>query len=344
MKQLRFSIPLILILLTSCSKNNQGLETSINNQQSNWLVDTDDILYMNLEKDRIKSLDHPDFIEIRDSHVNDEEKVFVYQHNGIVHVYPLSAIQPHEIVNDSIGDHYFAITLCPLTASSLAWNRNINGEVTTFGVSGKLYLENLVPYDRNSGSHWSQILSLSINGEYIGETARTENLIETKFSTIKRAYPNALVLKHENCDSTSCGSGLRSTLEEPDGNDDNLEIGANNKYFGIVNDERAFLIPFTIMKNEISIIHTIVFQKQIIVVSSAAKEFIVSYEVNNKTFSPVSDSLPIIMKDNIGNYYDMFGLVISGTDKGLNLKSPTSFTALTFAWENFYREIEVMVQ
>lgn len=48
------------------------------------------------------------------------------------------------------------------------------------------------------------------------------------------------------------------------------------------------------------------------------------------------------MKDNTGNYYDLFGTIVSGADKGLKLKYPTSFSALTFAWENFYMELEVV--
>ena len=142
--------------------------------------------------------------------------------------------------------------------------------------------------------------------------------------------------------SLQCDPGFKSTLDEPDENIDDLEIGDNNKYYGIVKDEKAFLIPFTIMKNEISIIHTIVFQKQIIIVSSASNEFIVSFETNGKSYTPVNDSLPLIIKDNNGNYYDLFGIVVSGPDKGLKLKSPSSFSALTFAWENFYKEIEVI--
>ena len=63
-----------------------------------------------------------------------------------VKIYPHPILDWHEIINDGIGDKKYALTYCPLTGTSLAWDRTINGQETTFGVSGLLYNTNLMPY------------------------------------------------------------------------------------------------------------------------------------------------------------------------------------------------------
>lgn len=75
MKRLLIILIPVLLLLISCSKSNDKAGKSSNPNNDYWLVDTDDILYMNLEKDRIKSLDNPEFVKMRESQIDDEEKV-----------------------------------------------------------------------------------------------------------------------------------------------------------------------------------------------------------------------------------------------------------------------------
>ena len=84
--------------------------------------------------------------------------------DGHARAYPHKILDWHEIINDKIGNTAFAITYCPLTGTALGWDRTVNGTETTFGVSGLLYNTNLIPYDRLTGSYWSQMLSKSIRG------------------------------------------------------------------------------------------------------------------------------------------------------------------------------------
>jgi len=341
MAHIKFLIPFILIILVSCSKNNQDIENSVNSKQGSWLVDVNDIIHLDAEKDPIESVDSPEFVEISSSLLDDEEIVLSYLHNDVVHVYPMSVMEAHEIVNDSIDDYFFAITHCPLTGSSIAWNRSINGEPSSFGVSGKLYKENLIPYDRNSGSNWSQMLSLCINGSNIGELAQTTNLVRTKFSTIKRSFPEALVLNHESCDSDGCVRNLKSVGDEPVGGADS-DINDAEKYFGIVDGERATLIPLSKMKEEITVLHILAHQKRNIVVSSKNMSFMVVFNIGTSSFTAIQDSLPIVMKDGLGNYYDLFGRIVSGPELGNRLISPTSYHANTFAWKDIFKSIEII--
>ncbi|PLX05065.1 MAG: hypothetical protein C0595_00890 [Marinilabiliales bacterium] len=341
MKNLRL-LPIILaISLISCSKQKNELNSNTNSKHDSWLVDINDIIHFNSEKDPIMSIDQPVFDYIANSQLNDKDVVLAYYYNDVVHVYPMSVLEVHEIVNDSIDNNYFAISHCPLTNSSLAWNRKINGTIISFGVSGKLYKENLIPYDRNTGSHWSQMLSYCINGEHIGHPAITSQLVKTNFSTIKYSFPNALVLNHESCDSSVCIGGLKSSEDEPDDTSDS-EVVDSERYFGVVDNGRATIFPLSQITDIISIEHFVVFQKKLVKVSSKDLNINLVFNAGNKSFTAVNDSLPVIMKDNKGDYYNIFGVVISDKNIGCQLQSPTSFYAHTFAWKNIYKSVKVI--
>ena len=72
--------------------------------------------------------------------------------------YPYAILNWHEIVNDEIAGEYVAVTFCPLCGSAIVFDRRIDGEVYSFGVSGKLYQSNLLMYDDKTESLWSQSL------------------------------------------------------------------------------------------------------------------------------------------------------------------------------------------
>jgi hypothetical protein len=48
------------------------------------------------------------------------------------------------------------------------YSREINGEIYTFGVSGKLIRNVLVMFDRETDTLWSQLLGEAVRGELIG--------------------------------------------------------------------------------------------------------------------------------------------------------------------------------
>ena len=53
-------------------------------------------------------------------------------------------------------------------------------------------------------------------------------------------------------------------------------------------------------------------------------------------------SIPILMKDNVGNIYNVFGKITEGPDKGKKLEIPRSFWAKDWAWEAFYPDSRVI--
>lgn len=137
-----------------------------------WLVNPDKII-RGASKDGIPSIDAPQFIPI--TNLNKEEPhylsssdlVSVIMDENEIKVYPHKVLDWHEVVNDYINGKPITVSYCPLTGTSDVWERTINGNEITFGVSGFLYNNNLILYDRETNSLWPQILKLSVNGPRI---------------------------------------------------------------------------------------------------------------------------------------------------------------------------------
>jgi hypothetical protein len=100
----------------------------------------------------------------------------------------------HEIVNDKVGGVPIAVTYCPLCFTTQVFNRTISGQAVQFGTSGKLYNNNLVMYDRLSGSLWSQALGEGIVGNHAGESLKRIPFDVAYWKDWKQLYPNSMIL------------------------------------------------------------------------------------------------------------------------------------------------------
>lgn len=98
---------------------------------------------------------------------------------GEARAYPLAVLNWHEVVNDRF-DGPLLVTYCPLCGSAVVAERTVRGEPTTFGVSGRLWRNNLVLYDERTRSYWSQLLAAAIRGPATGERL---SLLPSSFTT-----------------------------------------------------------------------------------------------------------------------------------------------------------------
>ncbi len=111
-----------------------------------------------------------------------------------IRAYPHSILNVHEIANDIIGGEPVAMIYCPLTGTASAWGRSVGDVVTTYGVSGLLYNNNILPYDRATWTVWSQILGEAVYGDHIGERPQQFGIVETTWATWQKMYPESQVL------------------------------------------------------------------------------------------------------------------------------------------------------
>lgn len=159
------------------------------------LIPLDDIKSGGPPKDGIPSIDNPKFVKAQDAQfVSDGDFVIGLDINGETKAYPLFILVWHEIVNDRFGNTPVAVTYCPLCFTTQVFDRTIDGAETEFGTSGKLYNSNLVMYDRNTDSMWSQALGKAIVGDLTGYELQKIPFDLAKWSDWKMLHPDTLVL------------------------------------------------------------------------------------------------------------------------------------------------------
>ena len=77
------------------------------------------------------------------------------------------------------------------------YDRRIKGKELTFGVSGKLYESNVLFYDHETESLWSQLREEAVTGPLTGTRLTALPARTTTWKTWREQYPDTLVLSIE---------------------------------------------------------------------------------------------------------------------------------------------------
>ena len=105
----------------------------------------------------------------------------------------------HEIVNFTSLEVPLTVTYCPLTGSSMVFDlTSVPG--LEFGVSGLLFQNNLVMYERNSGeaaSMWPQMIRGARCGPLDGQALEMYPAIEMRWDSWRLLHPDTRVLSGE---------------------------------------------------------------------------------------------------------------------------------------------------
>lgn len=207
-----------LLIVTSQDRGEASMNEPTNLNTSEFVQPSDEVRYLDdgtkytvhpdeIEQgcpgfDCIQSIDDPSFVSAgdADSWLEDDERIIGLEYKGTERAYPLRILAHHEIVNDRINGDPVLITYCPLCRSGLAFERSLNGTTFEFGVSGKLLNANLVMYDRETETLWSQIQGEAIVGELV--PAELE-LIHSSVTTWKAWYDG-----HPETDVLSRDTGM----------------------------------------------------------------------------------------------------------------------------------------
>jgi len=149
-------------------------------------------------KDGIPALYDPKFIPAQDAqYLKTSDRILGLDINGEVKAYPLKILNWHEIVNDSIGGQDVLVSFCPLCGTGMAFDANIKDKRFLFGVSGKLYNSDMLMYDKETQSLWSQIKMEAVTGAMTGEKLVLLPLIHTTWGAWTKRYPNTKVLSKQ---------------------------------------------------------------------------------------------------------------------------------------------------
>ena len=334
---------------TSVVQENQGQSTDSTSTNSDWLIPSDNV-FVGASRDEIASLDDPTFKKPSEiDFLDPDELVLGIKVGDQVRAYPNVILYYHEIVNDMIGDKAVAVTYCPLTGSGLAWDRTIDGETTTFGVSGLIYKNNLIAYDRNSESFWSQMMATSVKGTHSGDDLNTLHIIEMEWEAWEKAFPDSKVLAGNGSNSLGYeqypyGGDYHSddrAILFPIGQEDDRRDRKTLAH-GIYYDSDLTVFPIQSFANQLTVSNKFISGNDVVIIGNGNFKLATSYsrtleDGTTLNFEKISDEFPIVMQDDSGTEWNIFGEAVSGSMEGKTLTPLPSYNAYWFAWVDFFK-------
>ncbi len=304
-------------------------------------------------KDGIPALTNPRFVEpggAETTYLEDSDRVVGIILDSQPLALPLNIFWWHEIVNISQAGVRLSITHCPLTGSTLGFDRTAAGGAE-FGVSGLLYRNNLVMYDRNSSeSLWPQMLRGARCGAADGTALTMVPVIEMTWEGWRTLYPDTRVLgdpgagrNYRSYPYGSYDSTNNPTLLFP-GTIDNRRP-PKERVLGITSGTGGITYPYGVLDEVGSMAavqgnlpgepHVVFWDRD----RDAAMAYRPNLDGEDLTFSVVDES---IVDDQTGSTWRVDGTAISGPNAGTQLEPVAeAFIAFWFAWPTFYPDIEI---
>ena len=146
-------------------------------------------------RDEIPSIDKPHLVDANEANfLNDDDIVLGLEYHGVTRAYPKKILNWHQVVNDELNGIPVAVTFCPLCGSGMSFLRDVEGQTLSFGVSGLVYNNNVLFFDRQSDSLWCQIERRSISGPLKEKALQYILTHKTRWGTWKNKHPQTRVL------------------------------------------------------------------------------------------------------------------------------------------------------
>lgn len=165
---------------------------------TNALVNSSEIKKGGPARDGIPALNYPEFLTITEAtFIHNSDIVIGLNIKNESKAYPIKILNWHEIVNDSLANEPMVITYCPLCGTGMVFDSFVHGKTLTFGVSGLLYNSDVLLYDKQTESLWSQMMSQSISGKQKGQKLEILPSDLTTWGQWKQKHPNTLVLSDQ---------------------------------------------------------------------------------------------------------------------------------------------------
>ena len=161
-----------------------------------------------VDRDGIPALNVP-LLELAEeaAFLREEDRVLGVVYEGEARAYPLLILWWHEIIKDVLGEVPVIVTYCPLTGSGLVFDgRAPDGEASLYGVSGLLFENNLMMFDRVSESLWPQLIGSARCGNRKGVSLDQIAVVETTWREWKERHPETTVVSNQTGHARAYGA------------------------------------------------------------------------------------------------------------------------------------------
>ncbi|MBK8295415.1 MAG: DUF3179 domain-containing protein [Solirubrobacterales bacterium] len=219
---------LVPLALVACGGDNSGeddrpatppgLSAGFSTDFSKHSVPLDQFAGGGPPKDGIPAIDDPKFVSVpgADGFLVDKDPVAVLEIGGATRIYPIQILVWHEIVNDTVGGEPVAVTYCPLCSSTVAFSRDVEGQLLDFGTTGRVRKSDLVMYDRQTESWWQQLTAEAVVGELTGTELKVLPSGILSWGEARKLHPGAEVLSRDTGTDRDYGSTPYRGYDQPD--------------------------------------------------------------------------------------------------------------------------------
>lgn len=299
-------------------------------------------------KDCIPSIDDPQF-QSADSAtwLRPNDTVIGVEIDGETKAYPLRILNVHEIVNDDLAGRPIAVTYCPLCRSGLVFSRRAAGTELEFGVSGQLHNANLVMYDRQTETYWSQVEGEAVVGPLVPERLEPLPSSITTWRQWREAHPDTRVLSRntgiypsETYETNPYAGYENSSRVGPGVDEVDGRLPPKEIVHGVTVGETAKAYPEDIV-TERDVINDEVGGVQVVVLEDqrdgGVDVFVRRIDTESLTYSLEDDSLV----DGDGNRWSFDGEALEGPHEGEQLERLPTHGFFWFAWSSFHPETDI---
>ena len=228
--------------------------------------------------------------------------------------------------------------------------REIEGRELTFGVSGKLIMNALVMYDRQTDSLWSQFLGVAVAGDFEGSALEPLASSLTTWGEWRDEHPATLVLdqggRRHDTYASHYTDGSAGVLGESLPDD---RLGRKEFVAGVQWDGGAKAYPFRQL-NETPIVNDTFRGRDLLVVFSSDNATVAIYDRTAGgralTFEAASgaaaEGVAIPLRDvETGSVWSgRSGAAVSGPLAGERLELLPSLQVFWFAWSDFFPQTD----
>jgi hypothetical protein len=309
-------------------------------------------------RDAIPSLSNPDLAEPGTEHtayLAGGDRVLGLLVDGKPLAVPQNILWFHEIVNfDDWGGTSLAVTYCPLTGSSLAFDRSAVGG-SEFGVSGLLFNNNLIMYDRETESLWPQMNRQANCGSAVGATLPMIPVVEMTWDRWKTLHPDTKVVSSQTGYAQDYRAGAYpypDDYEDPD--NDRLLFSMSiddrrppkERILGVpVGEEGGVAIPFGELDGDAS--------ARAVDVTVGGEERVVFWDAEARgamAYRPMLEGEALsfsvqngrIVDEQTGSTWTVDGRAVEGESAGARLEPVSrAYVSFWFAWAAFQPEAEI---
>jgi len=304
-------------------------------------IDGDPVM-QGLPRDAIPAIDRPTFAPAREATwMRDHEPVIGVAIGGTARAYPAWLLDSHEIVNDVISGRPIAVTWCPLCYTGIVYARTVGGHDLSFGVSGMLWRDNLVMYDRQTNTWWAQATGDAIRGSLKGHRLDIVSTEMMSWAQWRQLHPDTSVLvgprgrgRNEDRYVGYHTSRLVGVTERTSGGG---SLGAKRRVLGFRAGTNAYAVPLDAFKKAL-FLRVDAQGASITLVASSDRSTARAFVTGSRRFDVVESNGSVRLRDlETASDWDGFtGTAVSGPLAGQRLEQVPVFQSYWFAWRAFY--------